>query len=145
MSAFRKQWNKYIVDDDECWIWIGANSPNSVGILYGILDDDITRVAHRASYVWDRELEYEDIKGYDIHHTCEVTLCVNPEHLQKVTRQEHKDLSPNDITTINKNKTYCIRGHEFTPENTWVYKGKHRHCRECGRQRVRFRRSLGLP
>ncbi|ACI12645.1 HNH endonuclease [Mycobacterium phage Ramsey] len=30
-------------------------------------------------------------------------------------------------------KTHCKHGHEFTPENTLVQRGKHRRCRECHR------------
>jgi hypothetical protein len=33
----------------------------------------------------------------------------------------------------NQQKTHCVNGHEFTPENTWVDKGGTRHCRECHR------------
>lgn len=35
-----------------------------------------------------------------------------------------------------QHKTHCIHGHEFTPENTYVYKGrlrKHIGCKECKR------------
>jgi hypothetical protein len=33
---------------------------------------------------------------------------------------------------FNQTKTHCIRGHEFTPENTYVYRGrKGRLCRCC--------------
>jgi len=28
--------------------------------------------------------------GYDVHHACGNTLCVNPEHLVAMTRSEHK-------------------------------------------------------
>lgn len=28
-------------------------------------------------------------------------------------------------------KTHCHKGHEFTPENTYVFKGGRRYCRKC--------------
>lgn len=34
-------------------------------------------------------------------------------------------------------KTHCKRGHEFTPENTYIQSGGGRVCRECRRKRVR--------
>lgn len=30
----------------------------------------------------------------------------------------------------NARKTHCLRGHPYSPENTYVYAGR-RHCREC--------------
>ena len=32
-------------------------------------------------------------------------------------------------------QTHCRRGHEFTPSNTYVATGGHRHCRPCARLR----------
>jgi hypothetical protein len=37
-----------------------------------------------------------------------------------------------EYTEANTAKTHCLRGHEFTPENTRLYRGK-RNCRTCGR------------
>ncbi len=78
----------YTVEDrgykTPCWVWqrrkhnqgygtLGANGP----------------LAHRAYY----EAEYGPLSGdCDLHHRCEVRLCVNPSHLTPVTRGEHKRL-----------------------------------------------------
>lgn len=44
------------------------------------------------------------------------------------------------------NRTHCDRGHEFTPENTYVRKterlGTARRCRTCERERSRARKAL---
>lgn len=37
-------------------------------------------------------------------------------------------------------RTHCGRGHEFTDENTRIYRGE-RYCRTCGRERMREIRS----
>jgi hypothetical protein len=39
--------------------------------------------------------------------------------------------------TQNKAKTHCLRGHEFTPENTYVTKKGQRYCRACARIRAK--------
>jgi hypothetical protein len=36
-----------------------------------------------------------------------------------------------------RSETHCKRGHEFTPENTYVYRLKTRICRECRRLYVK--------
>lgn len=42
------------------------------------------------------------------------------------------------VAAINARKTACKRGHEFTPENTYMNGGR-RVCRTCKRQRERVR------
>jgi hypothetical protein len=51
--------------------------------------------------------------------------CVNPAHLEPVTRGENTSRGGNAI------KTHCKRGHEFTPENTYMTPGGARQCRAC--------------
>jgi hypothetical protein len=40
-------------------------------------------------------------------------------------------------------KTHCVRGHEYTPENTYRKEDGYRRCRECRRidARANYRRS----
>lgn len=56
----------------------------------------------------------------------------------KLFTQAHCDLI--SANCVNTNKTHCIRGHEFTKENTYVSSG-HRSCRECSRQYLIFSRT----
>lgn len=37
-----------------------------------------------------------------------------------------------------KPKTYCVHGHEYTPENTVIQRDGHRHCLACARLRNRL-------
>ena len=81
-------------------------------------------------YVYEREFG-KIPKGYVIDHLCENTQCINPYHLEVVTNKENV-LRGNGLTAQNARKTHCKRGHEFTPENTYLDKaGKGRACNTC--------------
>lgn len=45
-------------------------------------------------------------------------------------------------TMYQLNKTHCVRGHEFTPENTYQQAGGGRGCRECRRISSRARKAV---
>ena len=87
-------------------------------------------LAHRFSY----ELLVGPIApGLELDHLCRVRACCNPAHLEPVTPLENFRRGY-AIAAINARKTHCKHGHEFSPENTYVYTGKQgtsRICREC--------------
>lgn len=102
-----------------CWLWLGAltHGYGSLGI------ENRTYRAHR--FVWayfngpippDREL----------HHQCYVRCCVNPGHLESVTKLEH----PGSIAAIHAAKTCCPTCGGAYHLNS---KGK-RSCRACMRR-----------
>lgn len=68
-------------------------------------------------------------EGYEVDHLCRNPCCVRPEHLEAVPPKTNKlrSFSP---WANNARKTHCIRGHEFSPENTRVEAGR-RVCRTC--------------
>ena len=116
-----------------CWNW--TNFKDKVG--YGKFSfNGKSRIAHRVSY----ELFKGKIpQGLQIDHLCRNTSCVNPLHLEPVTSKENtmRGTSP---SAKNAAKTHCKRGHEYTPENTWVVNslhGKGRVCKICNRMRER--------
>lgn len=62
-----------------CWIWEGARFYNG----YGVFDHQL---AHRFAY----EIFIGRIpEGKEINHTCFTRACVNPHHLEIVTRREN--------------------------------------------------------
>lgn len=70
--------------------------------------------------------------GLTIDHLCRNTGCFNPQHLEAVTAAEN--IRRGTQGKAQASKTHCVRGHEFTPENTYRPPGKNeRACRECQR------------
>lgn len=116
---------------DECWEWQGALSHG-----YGLLRADGRVVlAHRLAY----EATRGPIAGH-LDHLCRNPRCCNPAHLEDVTPRENilRGVGP---AAINARKTHCPHGHEYTPANTYLRKGKHRLCRTCtlASQREKYR------
>lgn len=92
--------------------------------------------AHRVAY----ELFVGPIpEGLTLDHLCRVRHCVNPLHLEPVTRGENtrrNDSAPSQ----NARKTHCIRGHALIPEN--LYPRKYgRQCKLCVRELTRAKRA----
>ena len=116
-----------------CWEWKGWKAG---GTGYGMFDEIIDgkhykRRAHRFSY----ELYVVPIpKGLDIDHLCKNRICVNPDHLEPVTRRENLMRGETNVAAINANKTKCPRGHDYNEENTYRYANGDRRCRVCGRE-----------
>lgn len=112
--------------DDECWTWTGAiNSVHGYGRMGLGGRAQGNGYAHRVSY----ELNVGPIPdGLTIDHLCVNPRCVNPRHLEAVTQEENS-------RRAKRRWTHCIRGHEFTDENTyWRAEGR-RACRACARTR----------
>lgn len=114
-----------------CYLWTGAY----VGDGYGTVTvRRRTWPAHRLSYT----LAKGDIPfGFDVDHTCKVTSCINPDHLEAVTRQVNvlRSSAPAAARARFAAMTHCKRGHEFTAKNTRLSKDGFRVCRVCERSR----------
>jgi len=117
---------------DECWLWIGGKHELGYGRFY--LNGDKVP-AHRFSYI----LAYGQIpKGIVIDHLCRTPSCVNPLHLEAVTQRVNmsRGVIQERFKKWAASITHCPQGHEYTPENTQVYKNN-RTCKECRRIRKR--------
>lgn len=115
-----------------CWLWVGFVHPKHGYGSYRA--DGGTRLAHRVSY---ERVNGPIPDGKDLDHLCRVRSCVNPDHLEPVTRRENLKRSP----IWSGNQTHCVNGHEFTEENTHRHEGHRRRCRECHKLVERRRRA----
>lgn len=94
---------------DGCWIWHGQIRRDG----YGTFNVDGRNVrAHRFAFELGRE---PTPTGLDLDHLCRNRRCVNPAHLEPVTRGENLRRSPLTGPGRNIRKVVCERaGHELT-------------------------------
>jgi HNH endonuclease len=135
---------KYEKTDSGCWNWIGYVNDNGYGIFS--INNKQYR-AHRVSY----EIYTSSVPlSLDLDHLCRNRRCVNPNHLEPVTRKvnlmrsETACLSGGMSTARKKmSNNFCNRGHQYTKENTRIrvdHKGRRsRVCRTCRNKRANDR------
>lgn len=119
-----------------CWIWTGGvanHGYGEIGVGSRVGGAKRTKLlVHRLVY----ELLVGEIPdGLDIDHLCRNKICVNPAHLEPVTRRENLARGNGNIT-----KTHCPQGHPYDEANTYRKKSRYgfqRICRTCERRRQR--------
>lgn len=128
-SLFDRMASKFEVDlETGCWLWTASrDSKGYAQIGRGGRGAGIVR-AHRAMY---EALRGPCPVGLVADHKCRVRHCINPDHLEFVTNRENI-LRGTGFAARHAVKTHCPKGHEYTPENTSMYKTERR-CRECHR------------
>lgn len=127
----------------ECVEWTGIIQPNG----YGRLHINNTGIgAHRLA--WALRHGRSPRRGMDICHACDNRKCVNPDHLFEGSRSDNmQDASKKQrMFSPNKDKMFCIRGHKFTRENTFIRKCGRRGCKQCRTEYNRiYRKSYERP
>lgn len=106
---------KTVPDEDTgCWLWTGHVKKNGYGSM-AIKDRGAwkTKVAHR---LWFEVAVGPIPAGLDLDHLCRNRRCVNPDHLEPVTRSENLKRSPS--MARQNNKAHCPLGHAYSGTNS---------------------------
>ena len=101
--------------------------------------DGYTRFHSNGKRVYAHRWIFKYFNGYldpnlTIDHLCRNHSCVNPTHLESVTRGENVRRGDN----FRRNRTHCVHGHEYTKSNTIQY-SDYRRCKTCLRIQGRMK------
>jgi hypothetical protein len=117
---------------DSCWLWTAYIKPNGYASFYPGGGRHVPKTyVHR----WAWETKNGPVpNGLEIDHLCNIRHCVNPEHLEVVTRRENLDRR-------NARHTHCRRGHLMEGDNVYTWRDQ-RYCRACRHSRIAELRSV---
>jgi hypothetical protein len=127
----RERFNRYILEGDSCWEWVGVILQSGYG-QFSVKGDRYR--THRVAYVIYKGSIPD---GFIVHHTCKNKSCVNPKHLECIDRSIHSGNHNTENIKYHNNgsKTECKRGHPLKGINLRTFtstKGKiMRICRAC--------------
>ena len=107
-----------------CWMWLGNRVRNGYG---------------RFRHSYAHRIAFEQWRGpipasREIDHLCRNKGCVNPDHLDLVTRSEN---NRRGLLGVLRQQTHCKMGHHFDAANTHIDSKGHRTCRACHNEAAR--------
>lgn len=121
--------SKYVVPTGVCWEWTGALDRHGYGVTR---ENYVLWRAHR--WVWTFLVgPIED--ALDLDHLCRNRKCVNPDHLEPVTRKENL-LRGSRSLGVGLRAT-CRNGHDITAPGSLVQRSGRKRCVNCERERGR--------
>ena len=76
---------------DGCWEWTGGRLETGYGVFtIGHWTQRTSLLAHRFMLT----LVNGKVHNIDVHHKCKNKSCVNPEHLEDLSRRDHMQVEP---------------------------------------------------
>lgn len=120
-----------------CRVWTGALDTDKTRAMVGITEDGTMRLRSANRVIWAHQHPDEELGDRDVVvPSCGTALCVEPTHLEKMTRDER-------TAQIVATRDTCGKGHPRTPENVRVNTDGSRSCRVCDREGTAARRAAG--
>lgn len=118
-----------------CMLWL--SSINQFGYGRASIGPNRRVVAHKLAY----EFVYGQVPdGLELDHLCRVRCCINPAHLEPVTKivNVRRGIAGLKHKARQAAKSCCPRGHPYSGDNLFVrQRTGYRECRECMRQRAK--------
>lgn len=111
----------------ECWEWLGYIDPQGYAPVWR---NGRFEGAHR---IITRLFYGVILKNYESDHLCRNRACVNPLHLEIVTKKINI-LRGIGCCAINLKKILCPRGHPLEEENLYIDSALRRRCLQCYRE-----------
>ena len=104
---------------DDCWLWTGQTlRPNPCGMIYGSFSfydgKTINYRAHRFSWMLHNGRIPD---GLLVMHSCDVPLCVNPNHLSVGTTRDNED---DKVAKGRSRKGTQVVGHKLNDEKVML-------------------------
>lgn len=133
-SESERFWEK-VIRTDYCWLWTAGKSHGYGSFRLTLETAGGTKgiQAHRFAY---KQLVGPIPDGMTLdHRECRNKLCVRPAHVVLCTNAQNV-LQPDSGPGINRAKTHCKFGHEFTQENTYLVP-LGRQCQTCRKRRIK--------
>ena len=130
-----------------CWLWTGTKNPRGYGKMTIGGRRGTQKETHRLAY---QEFKGEIPDGLVLDHLCEVRHCMNPDHLEPVSRYENmrRGHDYESLRAGGYRRTHCTYGHEYTEDNTymsWTGRNWAQRCRTCLRAKRRKERAKERP